>query len=614
MAAVGPGRFDGDRARKNAPLVTRFRRFGRYRLRGRCRVRLAPQQFERPLLQRRQRAQLRHTVLRSRLQPQLQRRERRQVCQQVREALQRQVPLQHLSRAVLALALLRPHRRAHRPRLPFLPVLVQEQQRRQPLPHVPFQVVRQHADQQVRPHPPLLPVEHRPHRQQRLQRPEGPLHPRQALVRPHRLGVPQLLLLQARADHVDPVQTLLRPDRLLLPPGAERLRLRVERPLEVLAQAPPSQPAQAPVELVAVVAACRVPGRQLLRIRRGQLQQHVALAPPLGRHQRVVADQQPLAGVLLAGHAGQARGVEQPGLDHVALHQLAEGVPAQGGDPVEAGRLEVGVDAGLGDHAAVADQGHALQAEALAQDLHASGEGVRVGGVAGEGLDGDGVALGAAQQAVDDLGAVGAVVAGGELAAGALEVAGGDVVQGEGAGGEVAFRELALDGGLAQGEPVHGVVEVGGGGVAEVEQGGEGGAAGGAEFALDAQLGAGAEQAGDDHGEGEGALAAGPGEEQGVELETVGSAEDGADGAVLAGGAEGEGGAVVAGGELVGEGEAEQVDEVLGEGGEVGEGAFFDLAVFPVGFAEEVAGGLAGVGGSDVHCITKKRRRGNERN
>ena len=182
--------------------------------------------------------------------------------------------------------------------------------------------------------------------------------------------------------------------------------------------------------------------------------------------------------------------------------------------------------------------------------------------------------------------------AGGELAAGALEVAGGDVVQ-----GEVAFRELALDGGLAQGEPVHGVVEVVGGGFAEVEQGGEGGAAGGAELALDAQLGAGAEQAGDDHGEGEGALAAGQGEEQGVELEAAGSAE-------------GEGGAVVAGGELVGEGEAEQVDEVLGEGGEVGEGAFFDLAVFPVGFAEEEAGGLAGVGGDDVHCMTMKEGEG----
>ena len=91
-------------------------------------------------------------------------------------------------------------------------------------------------------------------------------------------------------------------------------------------------------------------------------------------------------------------------------------------------------------------------------------------------------------------------------------------------------------------------------------------------------------------------------------MEAAGSAEDGADGAVLAGGAGG------AGGELVGEGEAEQVDEVLGEGGEVGEGAFFDLAVFPVEFAEEVAGGLAGVGGGDVYCMTKKRRRGNERN
>ena len=116
------------------------------------------------------------------------------------------------------------------------------------------------------------------------------------------------------------------------------------------------------------------------------------------------------------------------------------------------------------------------------------------------------------------------------------------------------------------------------------------------------ELAAGAlEVAGGDVVQGEGALAARPGEEQGVELEAAGSAE-------------GESGAVVADGELVGEGEAEQIDEVLGEGGEVGEGAFFDLAVFPVGFAEEVAGGLAGVGGGDVRCMTKKRRRRNELN
>ena len=299
-------------------------------------------------------------------------------------------------------------------------------------------------------------------------------------------GVPQLLLLQARADHVDPVQTLLRPDRLLLAPGAERLRLLVERPLEVLAHAPP-------------------------------------LGPPPAGCSRPAARSLGYSWQVTLARSGVSN---SPGWITLRFTSLRRVSPAQGGDPVEASWLEVGVDAGLGDHAAVADQGHALQAEALAQDLHASSEGVRVGGVAGEGLDGDGAALGAAQQAVDDLGAVGAVVAGvaagGKLAAGALEVAGGDVVQGEGAGGEVAFGELALNGGLAQGEPVHGVVEVVGGGVAEVEQGGQGGAAGGAEFALDAQLGAGAEQAGDDHGEGEGALAAGPGEEQGVEWEAAG--------------------------------------------------------------------------------------------
>ena len=60
---------------------------------------------------------------------------------------------------------------------------------------------------------------------------------------------------------------------------------------------------------------------------------------------------------------------------------------------------------------------------------------------------------------------------------------------------------------------------------------------------------------------------------------------------MLAGGADADwGGLWVGGGEFVAEGLAEQVDDGLGEGGEVGEGAFLDLAVFPVGFAEEVAG------------------------
>ena len=133
------------------------------------------------------------------------------------------------------------------------------------------------------------------HCRQRLHRAERPLHPRQVLVRPHRLGVPQLLLLQVGADYVHPVQALLRPDRLLLPQRRERLRPLVERPLEVLPHALP-QPAQVPVELVPVAAARRVGGRQLLRVLLGQLQQHVAFASPPGRHQRVVADRCPRLG------------------------------------------------------------------------------------------------------------------------------------------------------------------------------------------------------------------------------------------------------------------------------------------------------------------------------
>ena len=358
----------------------------------------------------------------------------------------------------------------------------------------------------------------------------------------------------------------------------------------MLAPAPPQQRAEAPVELVPVVVAGRVTGRQPGGLGLGQLQQQVALAPPLGGDHRIEAHQQALAGEIVARDAGQAPGVEQPGLDDLLAGELVDGVVAQGGDPVEAGRLEILVDAGLGDHAPVADQGGAGQSEALAQRGHLVGDRVGVGGVAGEGLHGDRAAIAIAQQAVHDLRSVGAVVAGvavrGELAAGAFDVAGGEVVEGEGAGLEMARGEMALDGGLALGEPVHGLVEIVGGGVGDVEEGGEGGAAGGAELTLDAQLGAGLEQAAGDHGKGEGAAA--------VELEALG-------GAVEAAGAEGECGAVGTDGEAVGESEAEDVDEGLGEGGKVGEGAFLDLAVLPVGFAEEVAGGLAGEGGGDVH-------------
>ena len=196
-------------------------------------------------------------------------------------------------------------------------------------------------------------MEHRAHRQQRLHRAEGALHARQALVGAHRLLVAQRLPLQAGPDHVDPVQARLLPDRLLLARRDECSRGLVELPPQVLAPAPPPQRAEAPVELVPVVVAGRQPGGLGL----GQLQQQVALAPPLGGDHRIEAHQQALAGEIVARDAGQAPGVEQPGLDDLLAGELVDGVVAQGGDPVEAGRLEILVDAGLGDHAPVAGEG-----------------------------------------------------------------------------------------------------------------------------------------------------------------------------------------------------------------------------------------------------------------
>ena len=164
----------------------------------------------------------------------------------------------------------------------------------------------------------------------------------------------------------------------------------------------------------------------------------------------------------------------------------------------------------------------------------------------------------------------------GERAAGAFEIAGREVVQCQAAVLQVAPGELALDGGLALQQPVHGVVEFVDGGVGELEQVSQGGLAGGSELAFQAQLGAGLEQASEHQGEGERALAAGLVEEQAVEAQAAGEAEQGGDGAVLADAAELGGGVGAAEGELAVEGGLEQVDEGLGESGEIGEGAFFD--------------------------------------
>ena len=74
--------------------------------------------------------------------------------------------------------------------------------------------------------------------------------------------------------------------------------------------------------------------------------------------------------------------------------------------------------------------------------------------------------------------------------------------------------------------------------------------------------------------------------EQACKVESAGESEDSASRAVLAGGANADRrGLGIGSGQFVAEGPAQQVDDGLGERGEVGEGAFLDSAVLPVGFA-----------------------------
>src|SRR4029450_10281047 len=106
-------------------------------------------------------------------------------------------------------------------------------------------------------------------------------------------------------------------------------------------------------------------------------------------------------------------------------HQGLDGGGAQGGNPVEASGTEILADTRLGDHAAVADQHHVLEAEALLELGDLGGQRGGIAGVALEHLDGDRAAVRGAEQAVGDLQlarlAVAAVAARGPRSAAALQ-------------------------------------------------------------------------------------------------------------------------------------------------------------------------------------------------
>ena len=294
--------------------------------------------------------------------------------------------------------------------------------------------------------------------------------------------------------------------------------------------------------------------------------------------------------------------VEQRHLHGLLCGQLADVGVAQGGDPAEAGVLPQVFDLGVGEHAAVADQHEALQAETVAQGLDLVGHGGGVGGVAGIGLHGERAALAVGEHAVDDdrpaALAVAAVAEPHQGAGTAFVVAAGDVVKHLGVDAEVALGEPLLDAALALQQPVHGLVEGILVGVLQAQFGGQGG---GVPEAGGGELGGGLQQALGDHGEDTVAMGRGTAVEQSGEAQLAASLEDEFDMAVRAGADDGEG-LVGADERFVLEQLAEGGDLSGGPGREIGEGALADLGAFAPAFAEEDGRGRVAVGDDlDVH-------------
>ena len=315
----------------------------------------------------------------------------------------------------------------------------------------------------------------------------------------------------------------------------------------------------------------------------------------------VETDEEALAGEVGAGDLGDGVGEEFSGaqgwgLVGFRLEELADPLGVQGGDPVEAGGLEILADPGGGEHAAVADEGHLFDAEPAADRSDLCGDGGGVGGVAGEDLDRHRTAVGSTEEAEDQLLAVllavAAVAEAGEGAVTAFEIAGGDVVEDHGAALEVAVGEALLDPGLAAQEPVEHGEDFVAVDVAEAEEGAEAGVGGvGGEAAGGGEFGIGCVETGGDGGEGEVPHAAGVAVEDAREAELLAGAEDGGDVPVGEGAAECDGAFEALEGHPAADDGADAVDESGGQFGEVGKGAPSDALSLAPGLSEEDGGG-----------------------
>ena len=276
-------------------------------------------------------------------------------------------------------------------------------------------------------------------------------------------------------------------------------------------------------------------------------------------------------------------------LQRPGLRQLLDRGTPQGGDPVQPGGAQRLLDPRAGQHAAIADQHHVAQPEALLQLGDLGGHGGRVGGVAFKHLDRNRTTIGGTQQADHQLPPVAATVSAvtvtGQWTTAALEIGGGHVVEHQRAVLEVTACELVFDERLLAAEPVEGGVDFACGDTAEAQcfpqQVGSGFAV---EHARGGQFGSRVEQPGDDEPQRQVAAALGRAAgQQVVEADAPGGGQRSEDVAMRQRPADLEAGLADRGQRIATQRGAQGLDAFDRQLGEVGQRAVLDLAVLAIG-------------------------------
>ena len=248
-----------------------------------------------------------------------------------------------------------------------------------------------------------------------------------------------------------------------------------------------------------------------------------------------------------------------------------------------------------------------VEAEALLELVDLCRQRHRIGGVPFEHLDSDRAAVGGAQQAVGDLQlaplAVAVVAAPGERAAASFHVARRDVVEHQRAVAEMALGQRGLDGGLALQQPVQCGVEFVLVDIAEAEHFAEAaGGGGGRERPRGGEFCCRLEDASDQHGEHEIAVAIAVGAEDAVEPDLAGGTECGSDMAVRQATDDGEGVALGGDDGATLEHAAQPFDVGGGPVRQVAQGALTHLAALAIALAQQDGGRRVPIGdGFDIH-------------